>query len=61
MIFRDIYEVIQVMNSSKTVLTFVGARAEARRPLWNEIRFCERALQLLGHLAGHNSRSFRLV
>jgi hypothetical protein len=23
---------------------FIGVRAEARRPLWNEIRFCERAI-----------------
>jgi hypothetical protein len=39
---------IYLINSSIIVLLirffiFIGVCAEARRPLWNEIRFCERA------------------
>jgi hypothetical protein len=26
-----------------TISYIIGVRAEGRRPLWNEIRFCERA------------------
>jgi hypothetical protein len=46
---------------ARWTLIISDLRAEARRPLWNEIRFCERAIANSRAFLSVNSRLFRLV